>query len=157
MGPRLIRIAAVIAAAIGIYALCVVPYRANMLLAVVDRRSTLAESANPSRAAELAHENLRDLDIARPGVRLDPNWYLLYGANCETLGRWDEAASVYTAALRIDQRPEIYVSRGLVMLQLGKLDAAEADLTRAARFNPNVLNQLGGDLRDRVAAAAGIR
>jgi tetratricopeptide (TPR) repeat protein len=157
MGPRLIRIAAVAAAAIGIYALCVVPYRANLMLTVVDQRSTLADSANPSRAAELAHENLRDLDVARNGVRLDPNWYLLYGANCETLGRWDEAADVYTRALRIDQRPELYVNRGLVMLHLGRLDAAEADLTRAARFNPNVLNELGGDLRTRVAAAAGLR
>ena len=156
MGPRLIRIAAVIAAAIGIYELCVVPYRANLLLTVVDRRSTLAQSAEPTHAVALAHENLRDLDVARQGVRLDPNWYLLYGTNCEMLGRWDEAADMYTRALRIDDRPELYVSRGMVMLHLGKLAAAEADLTRAARFNPNVLDDLGGDLRTRVAAAARI-
>ena len=42
------------------------------------------------------------------------------------------------------------------MLHLGRVSEAEADLTRAARFDPAVVNDLDGDLRARVAAAAGI-
>src|SRR6266480_1412400 len=91
-----IRAIAVILAAAGVYELCVVPYRGNLLLGEVDQRSALAESANPWRATELAHTNLHDLAIAERGQHLDPNWYLLYGANCEILGRWTEAADAYT-------------------------------------------------------------
>ena len=81
---------------------------------------------------------------------------LLYGANCEILGRWKEAADAYTRALRIDQRPEIYSNRGLVLLQLGRADAAVADLATAARFNPTSSINVDGELRPRVAAAAGL-
>jgi len=151
-----IRVIAVIIAAVGIRQLSVVPYRDNLLIGAVERRSSLAQSSNVPRAVGLAQRNLRDLDDAERSRRLDPNWYLLYGANCELLGRWHDAAEVYTRALKIDQRPEIYVNRGMVMLQLGRTDDAAADLATAARFDPAVLNDLDGDLRERVAAAAGI-
>jgi tetratricopeptide (TPR) repeat protein len=151
-----IRVVAAIVAAFGIYYFCVVPYRGNLLLVGVGLRTANAEKANPIRTINLAHENLRDLDVAKRGCRLDPNWYLLYGTNCELLGRWTEAADTYTRALRIDDRPEIYVNRGMVMLHLGRVSEAEADLTRAARFDPTVINDLDGDLRARVVAAAGI-
>jgi tetratricopeptide (TPR) repeat protein len=153
----LIRIAAVIAAGIGIDYLCVDPYRGNLLLRDVAQRSALADSLDASRATALAHANLHDLDLAARGQRLDSEWYLLYGGNCEILGRWAEAADAYTRALQIDDRPEIYVNRGMVMLHMGRADAAVADLATAARFNPKVLDDLDGELRARVAAAAGIR
>jgi hypothetical protein len=59
--------------------------------------------------------------------------------------------------LRIDDRPEIYVNRGLVRLHLGQTDLAVSDLATAARFDPSVLYQLEGELRARVAAAVGSR
>src|SRR5439155_4439355 len=102
----LIRVIGTIAAAFGINYFCVVPYRGNLLLVGVGLRTASAEKANPIRTINLAHENLRDLGIAERGCRLDPNWYLLYGTNCELLGRWTEAADTYTRALRIDDRPE---------------------------------------------------
>jgi tetratricopeptide (TPR) repeat protein len=153
----LVRIAAVVAATIGIDQLCVAPYRGNLTLRSVRQRSALAQSLDATRATELAHSNLHDLDLAARGRRLDPEWFLLYGANCEILGRWAEAADTYTRALQIDDRPEIYVNRGMVMLHLGRADAAVADLATAARFDPNVLDDLDGELRARVAAAAGLR
>jgi tetratricopeptide (TPR) repeat protein len=151
-----IRAAAVLAAAIALYYLCVLPYRGNLLLRVVEQRSRLAESAPPLRAIDLAHTNLRDLVRAR-GRRLDPEWYLLYGSNCEVLGRWEEAADTYTEALRIDDRPEIYVNRGMVMLHMAKPEAAISDLATAAQFDPGVIEQLEGELRARVTAAAAAR
>ncbi len=150
----LIRAAAVAAAAAAIYYLCVLPYRGNLLLREIEQRSRLAESAPALRAIDLAHTNLRDLDRAR-GRRLDPEWYLLYGSNCEILGRWQEAADTYTDALHIDDRPEIYVNRGMVMLHMAKPEAAVSDLATAARFDPGVIEQLEGELRVRVTAAAG--
>jgi len=127
------------------------------MLRSVRQRSALAESLEAGRATELAHTNLHDLDLVARARRLDPEWYLLYGGNCEFLGRWGEAADAYTRALRIDDRPEIYVNRGMVMLHLGRTDAAVTDLATAARFDPNVLNELDGELRARVAAATGLR
>jgi len=149
----LIRIAAVIAAIIGIQQLCIAPYRGNLAIGAVEWRLSHAEENNLA----LVHKNLSDLATAERSRSLDPNWYLLYGANCELLGRWSEAADVYTRALRIDDRPEIYVGRGMARLHLGQISEAEGDLVTAARFNPRVLNEVEGELHDRVALAAGVR
>lgn len=153
----IVRGAAVVAACIAIHFLCVVPYRGNLVLREVMQRSTLAQRVDAQRAAIIARSNLDDLDRIARGRRLDPAWYMLYGANLEILDRLPEAADAYTRALRIDDRPELYVNRAMVYVHLGRTDAAAADLAKAARFNPFVLHQLEGDLRARVAAAAGLR
>ncbi|HEX3071894.1 MAG TPA: O-antigen ligase family protein, partial [Thermoanaerobaculia bacterium] len=153
----LLRIAAIVAAGFALNQLCIAPYRGNLILREVAARSLQAQSLDERHALDIAHTNLHDLKEAASGRRLDPAWYLLYGANCETLGRWDEAAATYTDALRIDDRPEIYVNRGLVRLHLGQPDLAVSDLATAARFDPSVLYQLDGELRARVAAAVGAR
>ena len=153
---NVIRGVAVLFAAVAGYFLCVEPYRANLTLATITQRMMNAPEGDPFTAAPAARQNLQDLAAIRRPERLNPNWYLLYGANCEILGRKNEAAEVYSRALQIDQRPEIYVHRGMIMLQLGRMDAAVNDLATAARFNPYVLYDLSGDLRERVAAAARI-
>ena len=150
----LVRIVAVIVAVLAIDQLCVEPFRGNLLLRDIEQRSARAQTLEPARAKALAHANLHDLDTGARGRRLDPEWYLLYGTNCENVERWSDAADAYTRALQIDQRPEIYVNRGLVMLHMGAADAAVADLATAARFDPNIVDQLEGELRARVAAAA---
>jgi tetratricopeptide (TPR) repeat protein len=149
----LLRIAALIAAAIGIYQLCVEPYRGNLIIDEVARRSVAAQSASGLDKTALVNANLRQLDGAEESRRLDPNWYLLYGANCELLERWHDALIVYTRALQIDHRPEIYEARGLVEQQLGLMNEAEADLVTAARFNPGMLRDLDDAIRPRVEAA----
>ncbi len=153
----LVRVAAIAAAVYGIDRLCVDPYRGNLLMHDIERRTTLAQTLDATRATSLAHANMRDLAIAGPGRRLDPEWYLLYGANCETLGRWEAAVDAYTQALQIDDRPEIYVTRGMAMLHMGHVDTAIADLATAARFDPKILDDLDGELRARVTAAARVR
>ena len=105
----------------------------------------------------MARENLRDLDRIASGRPIAVTWYMLYGANCTLMGRQREATDVYTRALRVDQRPEIYFNRALARLQLGETDGAVADMATAARFNPFLLEQLDGELRARVTAAAGIK
>ena len=153
----IVRAAAIAAACAAIYFLCVVPYRANVEMRQLTKRSVLAQRVDQQRAVIVARSNLADLDRIARARRLDPAWYMLYGSNLEILDRLPEAAETYTAALRIDDRPELYVNRAMVSVQLGRTDAAVADLVKAVRFKPQVLNRLDGDLRARVAAAAGLR
>ena len=153
----LARVVAVVAAAFALYRLCILPYRASAVEVEVQRRSAFAEKAEPQRAAIVARENLVELDRVAGARRLEASWYMLYGGNSALLDRWPEAVDVYTRALGIDQRPEIYFNRGLSRLHVGQTDAGVADMAAAVRFNPQLLDQLDGDLRARVAAAAGIK
>ena len=153
----LARAVAIVAAAIALQRLCLEPYRGNLVLRDVLLRSTAAQSADQQRASILARANLQDLARVEQSRRLDPAWYMLYAANCGILERWSDAADTYTRALLIDDRPEIYIDRGLVFLRLGRTDAAIADMVTAARFDPAVIEQLEGELGARVAAAVPLR
>lgn len=146
----------IVAAGFAIHRLCVIPFRDNMVMRDVEERMNVAQSVDPVRAVPLARANLADLDRVARSRRLDPAWYMFYGANCEILERWQDAADVYTRALAIDQRPELYFSRGLVMLHLGRIDQAAQDMITAVRFNPFLIDEIGGELRARVAAGAGL-
>jgi len=157
MSRLIVRAAAVLAAAAGIYYFCFQPLHGNFVLGDVQQRTILAQSATGERAASVAWTNLHDLQSIARACRLDPAWYVVDGANWELLQRWPEAADAYTRALGVDERPEIYFSRGRVKLYLGQTDAATADMATAARFDPGVLEQIDGELRARVAAAAGLQ
>ena len=144
------------AAGFAVHRLCVIPFRDNLVMRDVEERMAIVENVDSFRAMSLARLNLADLDRVARSRRLDPAWYMFYGANCEILDRWQDAANAYTRALAIDQRPEIYFNRGLVMLHLGQIDQATADMVRAVRFNPFFIDQISGELRTRVAAEAGL-
>ena len=151
------RTVALIAAVVAIHVVCVRPYRGNLALREISQRSEAAQGSDAQSAAILARQNLDDLDRVAAARRLDPAWYMLYGANCELLDRLPAAADAYTRALRIDDRPELYFNRGMVLLHLQRENAAIADLARAARFDPSTVEHLEGDLRERVTAAAGLK
>jgi tetratricopeptide (TPR) repeat protein len=152
----LLRVVALLAAVVALHAVCVAPYRGNLALRDIVRRSAAAQTSDTQNAAVLARQNLDDLDRVAAARRLDPAWYMLYAANALVLDRLPGAVDTYTRALRIDQRPELYVNRGMVLFHLGRTDAAVADLVKAARFDPRVLSILDGELRARVSAAAGL-
>ena len=105
----------------------------------------------------MARDNLDRLDRVASARRLDPAWYVLYAGNCEVLDRLPPAVDAYTRALRIDDRPELYENRAMILLRLGRTDEAMADLVKAARFDPSVLEHLDNELRARVTAAAGLK
>ena len=148
-----IRLAAVLAAAAALYRLVVLPYRGNLVLQAVVESSAIAQKTSPQIAVIMARSNVAELERIAAGRRLDPAWYMLYGANCEMLERLPAAENAYTGALRVDDRPELYVNRAMIRLHLGQTDAAIADFVYAARFNPAVLQQIDGELRARVDAA----
>jgi tetratricopeptide (TPR) repeat protein len=155
----LLAIVMMAAAGFAVHRLCVIPFRDNLVMRDVEKRMALVENVenvDSYRAMSLARLNLADLDRVARSRRLDPAWYMFYGANCEILQRWQNAANAYTRALDIDQRPEIYFNRGLVMLHLGQIDQATADMVRAVRFNPVFIDQISGELRASVAAEAGL-
>ena len=152
-----VRVLALAAAAVAIHVVCVMPYRGNLALREITQRSETAQGSDSQTSAILARQNLDDLARVATARRLDPAWYMLYGANCELLNRYPAAADAYTRALRIDDRPELYVNRGMVLLHLQRQNAAIADLARAARFDPSTVWHLEGELRDRVTAAAGLK
>ena len=152
-----VRLAAAVAAVLGIWRMCVLPYRAVGVEFAIEQRSERADAVSDrTRSVILARENLRELDGIAGARRLAVTWYILYAGNCELLERWDAAVDVYTRALRIDQRPELYFHRGLDRIHVGQAEAGVGDLITAARFQPAVLDQLDGELRARVAAAAGV-
>ena len=45
---------------------------------------------------------------------------------------------------------------GQMKKHLGQIDKATADMVRAVRFNPFLIDQVSGELRTRVAAEAGL-
>ncbi len=147
------RAAALAIACLAIQRLCIEPYRGNLMITRVDLRTTEMEKRDPQIAVAMAHRNLRDLESVEESRGLDPQWYLLYGANWEAIGEWNRAADAYTRALAIDDRPEIYFRRGFVTVQMGRPDAALPDLVRAARFSEYYAEQLDGSLRLRVDEA----
>ncbi len=149
-------VAAIAVACLAIHRLCVIPFRDNVTMREIEERMRVAETVDSARAMSLARANLAALDGVARSRQLDPAWYMYYGANCEILDRWQDAADVYTRALAIDQRPEIYFSRGLVRLHLGQIDRAAEDMITAVRFNPFLIDRIDGELRARVAAGAGL-
>jgi len=155
---RRVMFAVVVIATAGfaVHRLCAIPFRDNLVMRDVEERMRIVDNVDPFRAMALARRNLADLDRIARSRRLDPAWYMFYGASCEILERWQDAANAYTSALAIDQRPEIYFSRGLVMLHLGRIDQAAADMIKAVRFNPFFIDHVSGELRARVAAGAGL-
>jgi tetratricopeptide (TPR) repeat protein len=145
----------IVTAGFAVHRLCAIPFRDNLVMRGVEERMRVVENVDRFRAMPLARLNLADLDGMARSSRLAA-WYLFYGANCEILERWEDAANAYTSALAIDQRPEIYFSRGLILLRLGRIDEAASDMIQAVRFNPVLIDQISGALRTRVAAGAGL-
>ena len=148
----------VIVAALALYRFCVLPWRINRVLHTVEARSRIALAVSDrERSAILARQSIDDLSSIAGASELDVNFHLMYASNARLLGRWNEALDHYNAALRADHRPEIYFQRGLTMLEMGNPDAAVADFVTTARFNPNLLDDMDYNLRERVRGLAGLK
>src|SRR5436190_9570366 len=139
------RAAAVVAAILALHFVCIGPYGGNVALRAISERSELAQTSDQQTAAVVARQNIDDLNRVAAARRLDPAWYMLYAANCSLIGRFPAAIDAYTRALAIDDRPELYVNRGMVLLRVDRTEEAVKDLARAARFDPTVVEHLDGE------------
>jgi tetratricopeptide (TPR) repeat protein len=147
------RLGAIAAGIIGIERLCMAPYAANRILHRVDIRSHAAISAaDPQHAAILARTSLNELRSIASIEEYDVDYHLLFAANARVLNQTAEALAHYDAALRADQRPEIYFQRGLTLLELGRIPESIPNFVTAARFNPTILNDLDPTIREQVVA-----
>jgi len=150
------RIAAVgLAALLGAWALLrfvYVPCQCNAGVTAADLGSGLAEeTAGDYDRLLRARRNLELLAGLRERCATDVRVPMLTGANLELLGRPDDALASYGDALKIDQRPEIYVEMARLQLQLGQTDAAVSSYVAAARFNPRLMDHFfEEDLRRRI-------
>ena len=148
----LARFALVAIAVLALRQYCYLPFQCTHTIVIVARRTHLALDRQSSiEAKRTARRNLEMLDSVAGGCRTDLDPYLLRAFNDKILGRTDAALRDLDDGLRVDDRPEIYFDRGLMLLDVGRMDAGVKDLAIAARFNPTLLDQLQGDLRQRVA------
>jgi len=135
------------------YRLVLVPIRCSHAILPIERqtRSALA-SSSASAARRIATANLARLEAVCGGCKTDVDLYLLRAFNLRILGRNEDALLELKNGLRIDNRPELYVNRGQILLEMGQLDAAVAEFAMVARFSPKLIESLDPELRARIAA-----
>ena len=148
------RVVITIIAAAALYRYSFEPIHANRALKDVELRTrgALDGAMSDDRAVMTARDNLERLGRFEPRCLLAVEYHMLWAANDRILHRTDDALTHYTLALAMEHRPEIYFERGLTYLEKGDVDRATADVTLAARFNPNYVNEVNGELARRVAA-----
>ncbi len=150
-----IRLLAIGLACLAFYRLTWLPYHANHVLFELDQRSEAAQNGDAFRAAPIARDNLTRLQTVADVAGTNLVYHMLFAENARVLHRWDDALLHYDAALTIEHRPEIYFQRGLTLVERGDVDAEIPDLATAARFRPRLLEDLEGELLERVRVAAG--
>ena len=149
-----LRVAALMLAAFAVQRLVVLPQRANHELDAVERRTEAAAAMAGPEQAIVARDNVARLDRVAAGARTSVDYYILAGDNARIAGDLETALARYSGALTVDQRPEIYFSRGMVRVELHDVDGAVADLVRAVEFSPPTLHRIKDEvLRERVEQA----
>ncbi|HEX8410542.1 MAG TPA: hypothetical protein VF883_16880 [Thermoanaerobaculia bacterium] len=144
------RIAAVvIAALLGVWALVrfvYVPHRCNAGITAAEVATAAAEqtAADYDRLLR-ARRNLEVLAGLRESCATEVRVPMLTGANLEFVGRAEDALASYKEALRVDQRPEIYVEVARMQLELGQVDEAVASYVTATRYSPLVLDGIASE------------
>lgn len=148
----LCRLAAATAAVLAAYRFAWLPEHADHVVKSVTSRTQAALRMNSDRVMVVARDNIERLQPIAGTCQLSVDYHLVYAVNARILGRNNEAIEHYTAALAADHRPEIYFDRGVTYLEVGKLDAATADIALAVRFNPVYLDDIDVGMQERVAA-----
>lgn len=147
-------ILAALAAIAAVYVVVWPRYDCNLQKAQLERLTNQAYNAGSNfRSAQLARSSLEMTDrCLRSGADID--LLMIRAANLRLLDRKDEAADAYRAALRLDQRPEIYFNLGFVELERGRREVARDAFITAVAFNPLLLDEVPtGDMQKTVAAA----
>jgi tetratricopeptide (TPR) repeat protein len=151
-----VRTITIIAGAAAIYRFCVLPVRCAHALQAIENSTNALDSMPGWRAASFARFNLRVLGSFDRSCWTEINYHLLLAANADILGRKQEVLQHFGDALEVDDWPMVYYHRGLILLQLGRLDDAVRDLAIAVDFDPTLIGTLDGELRARVAQAVAL-
>lgn len=147
------RALAVIAAALAAHHLVLAPFRCQRAIVPLEQQTRYARTLPPDAARRVASANLSGLEKISSGCRTDVDLHLLLSLNSRILGRSKEAMQHMENAFRVDDRPELYLHRGLIFLEMGEVDAAVQQFATAVEFNPTLINQLDPGLRARIERA----
>jgi hypothetical protein len=150
-----IRSSSVLGTGLALWMLVWRPWMVNLSLPEIERRTRQAEVSTATQKVVIARANLEELEALPPAARRIVDFHVLTAVNRRFAGNRGGEIDAYDAALAIDQRPELYFDRGEAHLADGDIERAVADLAHAVRFNPNLLDRIDGELRERVARAAG--
>ena len=117
------------------------PLRCSRAITDLTRRTSAAEQSRSQYERTLrARDNLAQLRALH--CPTDVRVPALIGMNEELLGSPEGALAAYREALRIDQRPEIYMWIGDNLMALGRPAEAIDAYATAARFHPFIIEQL---------------
>ena len=137
-------VAAVVVSAWAIFRYAWEPVRCNAVVSQVEADTIAAEQlTDPYAQMQRARRNLARLASLRcvAEVRVP----VLLASNEELMERFEDAARHYEEALRMEQRPEIYMALGNVQVRLGRIDEAEETYLRAVRFYEPIIFQIPSD------------
>lgn len=149
---KLAAIAVVACSGVVFYFFCVVPYRCNRLkkAAVAPTQFAYDRIRTPEGSIQ-ARRNLAALEQCMGPACRDVTSDMLAAANYSVLGRSDEAIRLYRDALRLDERPEIYMNLAAAEVAAGDRKTARSDLLRAVLFTPWAIKSIDdGLLREEV-------
>jgi len=149
---KLAAIALVACCGIAFYFFCVLPYRCNRLkkAGIASTAFAFDHMGTPEGSVQ-ARRNLASLNQCLSPACRDVTTDMLAAANYSVLGRYDEAIRLYHDALRLDERPEIYMNLAAAEVAAGDRQAARNDLLRAVLFTPWAIKSIDdGLLREEV-------
>jgi cytochrome c-type biogenesis protein CcmH/NrfG len=102
----------------------------------------LLEAPSQMAVARLARQGLFDAEHCVAVNPADVDMYMTLAIYYRLTGRIGEAAATYGAALQYDRRPELYLNLGEMQVLLGERETATATLTRAASFDPLLVDRI---------------
>jgi tetratricopeptide (TPR) repeat protein len=135
---RILAAALIVAAALLlIHQWALVPWQCNRLLYPMRLRSyaLLGRVRDPLVAIPAARETIEMASRCAARCPEQIDWLLMTAASYHVMGQYDRAEATYRAALRVDQRPEIYRDLGFTQLDARQFDDAIVSLAVAFRFS----------------------
>ena len=146
-------LAAVVTALVTLFALyrfCFVPYSVNKLTKRYEAATAAALGGNRG-ASMFVRSELPRVMRAMKQTPENADLHVLAGINLTQDGRYSEAIEIFTAALRYDQRPEIYFNLGTALMRLGREVEGLENLVKATKFNVSMIDRIKDpELRKRV-------
>ena len=138
--------------AVASYRLAAVPYHCNIVERRLEEATRRALREPAGEAAISARHNSSEVARAIERCPAVANFYMIAAANFRILRRFEEAEKMYLTALEMERRPEIYFQLATTQADLGKLEPAIENFSRACRFVPTLIDQVPHHLRDLVYA-----
>ena len=138
----------------GLHRYTYLPFRCDLEIPRLQRRTLAAMEADPRVAAPVMRANIERLQHLQKHCPTVVDLYLVLGANLRFVNRIEDAVKVYETALRYDRRPEIYLNLGVALYDMGDTAAAMDNFVRARMFNQFIETEVPAAVRAEVRRRA---